>query len=91
MSKINQFMYKDRQEIINNIADTVDLSYESAQAILPSELNMHRLFLLPPHKKNITIKSVKIFFYRATDNPCLVLNITADESWVYLYDPETKL
>ena len=82
---------------IKDVADDVDISCDSCQAIFTDVLGMKRAaakivpkllnFEQKQHRMNIGQEILTIF---NDDSHLLKKVITGDESWVYGYDVETK-
>ena len=88
--EIKQIVYQDRRITINEVADIVDASFGTVQAILTSYLNMrHVAAKFVP--RLLTCEQKQHCAEQVHNDPTFMSRIiTGDESWVYGYDPETK-
>jgi len=94
---IRRLVHEDRRRAIMDIAAIVNVSYGTVQAILTCDSNMHRVGtkfvprLLTPEQKEHRVAICKELHQRALGDPSFMSRVIAgDESWVYVYDPETK-
>lgn len=97
VEKIRQIVHDDRRITIRHIADIVNMSFGEVQMIVTSILNMRRIAakfvprLLSHEQKEHRLQVCRDLRQRALDDPEFLSRIiTADESWIYGYDPETK-
>lgn len=97
VEKIRQLVHNDRRSTIKELAEAVGISYGSVQAILTSELHMHRIAakfvprLLTADQKEHRVEICQDLRQRVANDPSFLAKIvTGDETWVYSYDPETK-
>ena len=95
--KIERIVHQNRRVTISEIADVVNVSFGSVQAILMSDLNMHRVAakfvprLLTLEWKQHRVEVCEDLVQHARVHPIFMSRmITGDDSWVYGYDPETK-
>jgi len=94
---IRRLMHEDRRRTIKDIATIVNVSYGTVQTSVKSDLNMNRVAakcvprLLTPEQKERHVAICQELRQRALDDPSFMSRvITGDESWVCVYDPETK-
>lgn len=88
----------DRRVTIKDICCQTDLSYGTVQRILTDKLNMRKVScrwiprLLTADNKGQRVRASKKFLaqYRRLGTEFLDKIITTDETWMHLYDPETK-
>jgi len=88
---------KDRRLGVRAVAEKVNLDRESVRRILREELNMKKVCakmdpkLLSEEQKERR-KELCLDLLQRTENEPDLLNsiITCDETWVFMYDPETK-
>jgi transposase len=98
ISKMNEMIRSNRRLTIREIADDLNISFGSVQHILTNVLSMKRVaakfvprILTPEQKEQLLSISLELRD-RVTSDPNFFQNlITGDESWVYGYDPETKV
>jgi hypothetical protein len=88
----------DRRLTIREIAEEVNISFGSCQAILTEDLAMRRVAakfvprLLSDDQKSRRLEVCEELKQRVEMEPHFMSRIiTGDETWVYGYDPETKL
>ncbi|XP_033606072.1 uncharacterized protein LOC117282053 [Cryptotermes secundus] len=89
---------QDRRLAICEIADEVGISRGSANTILTDDLGMRRVAakfvpkLLSPEQQQLRLEVVQDMLECVNRDPeFLKTVITSDKSWVYGYDPETKV
>ena len=94
---IRRLVHEDRRRTIKDNAAIVNVSYGTVQTILTCDSNMHRVGtkfvprLLTPEQKEHRVAICKELHQRALGDPSFMSRVIAgDESWVYVYDPETK-
>lgn len=90
-------MCQDCQITIKKVADIINVSFETVQAILTSDLNMHCVAatfmprLLTHKQKQHRVDDCQDICQQVRVDPTFMSRfITGDESWVYGSDPETK-
>ena len=89
---------QDRHVTIRELVEEVGISTGSVHSILTDDLAMRRVStkfvpkLLTMEQKQLRLEvSQDMLDYANTDPEFLNIVITGDESWVYGYDPETKV
>jgi histone-lysine N-methyltransferase SETMAR len=94
--QVHNAILADRRRTIHDVCEIVGLSYRAVQCILADNLNMRRISakfvprLLSDDQKAHCVSACREL-KQATDDPNFISNIiTGDETWVYVYDPETK-
>ena len=98
MTSVEQFVNQDRRITIREIAAEMGMSYGSAWTVLRDHLEMTRVCarwvprLLKDNEKERRVKDSKTFLrrYRLEGDSFLDRIITTDETWLWLFDPETK-
>ena len=98
VTSVEQFVNQDRRVTIREIAAEMGMSYGSAWTVLRDHLEMTRVCarwvprLLKDNEKERRIKDSKTFLrrYRLEGDSFLDRIITTDETWLWLFDPETK-
>jgi histone-lysine N-methyltransferase SETMAR len=98
ISKVNEMIRSNRKLTIREIADELNISFGSVQHILTNVLNMKRVSakfvprnLTPEQKEQLLSISLELRDRVISDLNLFQILITGDESWVYGYDPETKV
>jgi len=88
----------NRRLNIREISEDLNISYASVQNILTTDLNMRRVSakfvprVLTVEKKQQPLSiSLELRDRAASDCSFLGNVITRDETWVYGYDPETRV
>jgi histone-lysine N-methyltransferase SETMAR len=96
IAKVREAILADRRQTIHDVREIVRLSYGTVQRILADNLNMRRISarfvprLLSDDQKALRV-SVCRELKQARDDPNFIFSIiTGDETWVYVYDLETK-
>ena len=94
MVQVEPMVRLDRRVTINELADSIDASFGSVQAILTSTLGMHRIAakfvprLLTNDQKEHRVDVCKDLLHTMQEDPLFTSRlITGDETWVYGYDP----
>ncbi|PNF17559.1 hypothetical protein B7P43_G15559 [Cryptotermes secundus] len=88
VEKVRTLIMEDRRLAIREVADEVGISRGSTNTILTEDLGMQRVAakfmpkLLLPEQQQLRLEAHPEF---------LKTVITGDESWLYGYDPETKV
>jgi hypothetical protein len=98
VSKINELIRENRRLTSREISDALTISFDSVQLVLTKNLNMRRVSakfvprLLSQEQKEFRLSISLELHNRANSNSGFLRSlITGDESWVYGYDPETKM
>ena len=92
------YVHEDRRRSVQDIADHVGASYATIRNILHDHLNMRWLcaarwvpHLLTPEEMKRRVEASQKFIRRSQrDAGFLDRIITCDETWLYMFDPETK-
>ena len=89
---IRQFSHEEHRRSINDIVGFVDVTYRNVEAVLTSDVNIHRIAgkFVPRHpiRRNSVPKYIKISIM---DDPTFMSRvITGDETFFHGYDHETK-
>ena len=84
--------FEEHRRSINDIAGFVDVTYRNVEAVLTSDVNIHRIagkfVSRHPIRRNSVPKYIKISIM---DDPTFMSRvITGDETFVRGYDPESK-
>jgi AraC-like DNA-binding protein len=94
---VNAIIRGNRHLTIREIADELNLSFGTCQAILTQDLGMRHMLaklvprLLTQDQTEHRATACRELLQRAkNDTTFLPSMITGNESWVYGYDPETK-
>jgi len=93
VAKVQEAIMEEQRQI-HNISNIVGLSYGICQQILSDELNIwcieaKSVLRLPSSEHRIPVCTE--LKEQAKNNPNFISTIiTGDESWVFVYDPETK-
>ncbi|XP_062609971.1 histone-lysine N-methyltransferase SETMAR-like [Saccostrea cucullata] len=96
VSKVEQYVMKDRRVTIREIANDLSMSYGTVQEILTSKLNMRRVCaswvprLLLPEQIRVRVNACRSYVseYEKEQNSFINRIITCDETWVHFYEPE---
>jgi histone-lysine N-methyltransferase SETMAR len=98
ISRVKETTRSNRRLTIREKADDLNISFGSDQHILTNVLNMNRVSakfvprILTPEQKEQRLSISLELRDLVTSDPNFFQNlITGDESWVYGYDPETKV
>ncbi|PNF42608.1 hypothetical protein B7P43_G01287 [Cryptotermes secundus] len=98
IEKVRTLIMEDRRLAIREVADEVGISRGSANTILTEDFGMRRVAakfvpkLLSPEQQQLRLEVAQDMLECANRDPeFLKTVITGDESWVYGYDPETKV
>jgi hypothetical protein len=88
----------NRRLTTRELSNAINILFGSLQVVLAEKLNMRRVSakfdprLLSQEQKKFRLSISLELLYRAnSDSGFLRSLITRDESWVYGYDPETKM
>jgi len=88
----------NRRMTIKEISEDMNISYGSVQNILTTDLNMRRVsakfvpcVLTVEQKQQHLSISLELCDRVTSDSSFLGNVITGDETWVYGYDPETRV
>jgi hypothetical protein len=98
VEKIREFIHEDRRRrTLQELADTVGISYGVCQEIVTESLNMLRIaakFVSRPLTNDQKQRRVNRYLElreKANEGPIFVSRIiTGDESWIYGYESEAK-
>lgn len=97
IERVRQVVRANRRLSIDEIATKVNLSHGSVHTILHDHLNMHRICLrmvpkmLTDDHKEMRMTAAGEFIDMADRDPDFLKKIvTGDETWCFLYDPQTK-
>jgi len=97
VAKVCEAIVADRRPTNHDVCEIVGLSYGTVQRILEDNLNVRRISarfvprLLSDDPKALRVSVCRELKQQARDNPSFISNIiTGDETWVYVYDAETK-
>jgi len=97
ITKVREAILADPRQTIHDVCEIVGLSYGVVQRILADNLNMRRISarfvprLLSDDQKALRVSVCRELKQQARNDPIFISNIiTADKTWVYGYDPETK-
>ena len=88
----------NRRLTIREICDNLNLSFGTVQTILKKKLNMRKVAarwipkLLNSDQKKSRVEAAKSFLnqYRTQGETFINRIVTVDETWISLFDPETK-
>jgi len=88
----------NRRLTIREISEDLNVSYGSIQNILTTDLNMRResekfvlRVLTVEQKQQLLSISLELRYRAASDSSFLENVFMGDETWVYGYDPETRV
>ena len=97
VAQIKELLCQDRRRTIRNIAEEVEVGYETCQRVLMEELDMPHVaakfvprILTADQKQQCINVCTELRQLASDDEMFLSKVITGDESWVYGYDPGTK-
>lgn len=98
LNAIEAFVKEDRRVTIRDIEDEFDISYGSAQDILVNKLGMRRVSarwvprILSSDQMGDRVKKCRQYRKRYAEDGDIFLNriVTCDETWVHMFEPETK-
>uniref|UniRef100_A0A1B6MJV2 Mos1 transposase HTH domain-containing protein n=1 Tax=Graphocephala atropunctata TaxID=36148 RepID=A0A1B6MJV2_9HEMI len=97
IERVRQVVRENRRITIDEILSKVNLSHGSVHTILHDHLNMHRIclrmvpkMLTPEHKEQRMIMAGDLIDAADADPNFLQKIVTGDETWCFLYDPQTK-
>lgn len=90
---------EERRVTVRSLCETFNLSYGTVQKILAEDLNMKRLCtrwvsrLLKENEMGVRVRESERFLklWRKEGDAFLRRIITVDETWVYHFDPESKM
>lgn len=98
VEQVRKLIREDRRLTVRELADEVGISHGSADTILLEDLGMRRVAakfvpkLLSPEQRQCRLDVAQDMLQTANADPDFLKTvITGDESWVYGYDPETKV
>jgi len=97
VAQIQELLRQDRRRTIHIIAEEVGVGYGTCQRVLMEELGVHRVTakfvprnLTTDQKQQLVNVCTELCQLGSDDETFLSRVITGDESWVYVYNPETK-
>jgi len=97
VAKLREAILENRRPTIHDVCNIVGLSYRTCQRILSDELNMRRIAakfvpsLLSDDQKKYRISICTELKEQAKNDSNIISNTTTgDESWMFVYDAETK-
>ena len=98
VNNVHQHVLKDRRVTIQQISQSLNISYGSVQSILTDKLKMSKVSArwvprqLTPDQLHFRVSACRENLARWQLNPCDFLErmVTVDETWVHHFDPETK-
>ena len=97
MDQVRENVLEDRRLPVQEIVAEVGISTGSVHSILTEDLNLRRVSvkfvpkLLTEQQKELRKEISKDMLDLANHDPEFIKTIiTGDETWVYVYDPETK-
>lgn len=97
IERVRQVVRANRRITIDEIASEVNLSHGSVHTILHDHLDMHRIslrmvpkMLNPDHKEHRMTTAGELIDAADADPNFLKKIVTGDETWCFLYDPQTK-
>ena len=98
VKKVAKIVRSNRRMTIRELTEELNISYGSVQSILTDDLQMRRVSakfvprLLTDEQKEIRVSVCTELKDRLHADPDFMAKIVnGDESWVYGYDPETKI
>ena len=98
IEKVQQLIHRDRRMTIVELEQEVGISHGSIHVILSDDLKMRSVSVkfvprqLTTDRMECCMMVTGDLFEKSTQDPtCLTKIITGDESWVFAYDPETKM
>jgi len=98
VERVSEIIRSNRRLTIREIFDILNISYGSVRNILTTDLNMRRVrtkfvprVLTVEQKQDHLSISLELRDRAASESSCLGNVITGDETWVYVYDPETRV
>jgi hypothetical protein len=98
MMKINEMIRANRRLTIRKIYNALNISFASVQLVFMKNLNIRRVSAkffprLLSLEQNELCPSISLELHNRVNSYSGILRslITGDESWVYGYDPETKM
>lgn len=97
VDKVRDVIHEDRRRTIRQISEMIGIGYGVCQEILTEDLNMRRVAakfvprILTAEQKQRRVDVCEELLEAVKDDSTFLSRvITADESWIYGYDPETK-
>ena len=95
---VQELVIEDRRLTVREISDDLDISIGSCHSILTQDLGMRRVAakfvprLLTDDQKQARLSACTDLLQCVEEEPSFLNKvITGDETWVYGYDPETKV
>lgn len=96
--EVRKLVRSDRRLTIREMADTLNISFGSVQHILANELKMSRVCakfvprILTEEQTENRLRIASDLLQTSTEDPSFLSKIvTGDETWIFGYDPETKV
>ena len=98
VNKAETMVHADRRVTVRSVAETLRISYGSAEEILTRNLGMKKVSarwvprMLTPEQKQyrIQISQQLLQRFRADPDDFLSRLVTHDETWIHHFDPESK-
>lgn len=98
VATIKDVIYSDRRTTIRDVCDITGYSFGTVQRVITDRLNMKKVSarwiprLLTEEHREKRVSASKHFLhrYRREGEAFLDRIVTTDETWIYLFDPETK-
>jgi len=98
VERVSEMIRSNRWLTIKEISEDLNISYSSVHIILTTDLNMRRVsakffprVLTVEQKQQRLSISLELRDRAASDSSFLGNVVTGDETWVYDYDPETRV
>ena len=98
VERVSEMIRSNRRLTIREISEDLNISYASVQNILTTHLNMRRAnakfvprVLTVEQKQQRLSISLELRDRATSDSSFLGNVITGDETWVYIYDLETRV
>ncbi|KAL4083495.1 hypothetical protein QTP88_028811 [Uroleucon formosanum] len=98
IEKVKNLVRSDRRLRIQDMANALGISYGSVQNILKDDLGMRRVcakfvpcILTEDQMENRKLIAAELFERSVNEKDFLSKIVTVNETWVFAYDPETKL
>ncbi|XP_016662368.1 protein GVQW3-like [Acyrthosiphon pisum] len=97
IEKVKNLVRSDRLLRIQDMANALGISYGSVQNILKDDLGIHICAKFVPRiltkdqMENRKLIAAELFERSVNEKDLLSKIVTGDQTWVYAYDPETKL
>lgn len=98
IEQVRTLVTEDRRLTVRELVEEIGISIGSVHSILTEDLKMRRVSakfvpkLLTTEQKQLRLEIAQDMLDSANSNPNFLNTvITGDESWIYGYDPETKM